>query len=105
MHPTWSEDNILEVLHFDLLDQQFYHMQRHVNMFHTHIHQRPLYIMEACQNCVMMDAMTRNQLGGQNARISVSITVFGKHASWVLNANSTRVSSVKSWLRDSKSFS
>ena len=49
-----------------------------------------MYIMEACQNCVMMDAMARNQLGDQNALISVSTTVFGDNASWVLNAHSTK---------------
>ena len=30
------------------------------NKFHTHILQRPLYIMDACQNCVMMDARAKN---------------------------------------------
>ena len=30
VHPTWSEENILEVLHLVLLDLQFRHMQRHV---------------------------------------------------------------------------
>ena len=30
VHPTWSDENILEVLHIVLLDLQFRHMQRHV---------------------------------------------------------------------------
>ena len=71
VHPIWSEENILEVLHIVPLDLQSHYMQRHVrwhsNTFHTHIHQRPFYIMDACQNCVMMDAMARNPLGDQNA--------------------------------------
>ena len=69
VHRIWSEENIFEVLHLVPLDLQFCHMQRqvrwHVNIFHTYIHQRPLYIMDACQNCVMMDVMARNQLGDQ----------------------------------------
>ena len=32
-----------------------------VHIFHTNIHQRRLYIMDASQNWVMMDAMARNQ--------------------------------------------
>ena len=41
----------------------------------------------------------------QNALISVSITVVGENASWVLNAHSTKVSSLKSWFRNFRSFS
>ena len=39
------------------------------------------------------------------ALISVSTTVFGENVSWVLNAHSTKVSSLKSWLRYFRSFS
>ena len=43
-----------KVLHLVPLDLQFRHMHRHVrwhvNIFHTHIHQRHLYMMDACQN-------------------------------------------------------
>ena len=42
MHPTWSMENILEVLHLVPLDLQFCHVQWHVrwhvNILHTHIH-------------------------------------------------------------------
>ena len=69
VHPTWWEENILEVLHLVPFDLHFRHRQRHVrwhvNIFHAHIHQRPLYIMYTCQNFVLMDAMARNQLGDQ----------------------------------------
>ena len=68
--PLGQKKNILELLHLVPLDRQFHHMQRHVrwhvHIFHTHIHQRPLYMMDACQNCVMLDAMAKNQLGDQN---------------------------------------
>ena len=53
VHPTWLEENILEVLHLVALDLQFRHTQRHVrwhlNIFHTHVDQRPFYIMDACK--------------------------------------------------------
>ena len=108
VHLTCSEENILEVLHIVPLDLQFRHMQRHVrwhvNIFHTHIHQRHSYIMDVCLKWVMMDAMARNRRT-TNALISVSTTVFGENASWALNAHSTKVSSLKSWLRYFRSFS
>ena len=51
-HPNWLEENIFKVLHIVPLDLQFCHMQRHVrwhvNIFHSHIHQRPLRTMDAC---------------------------------------------------------
>ena len=51
VHHTWSEENMLEVLHLVPLDLQFRHMQQHVrwhvNIIHTHIHQRPFHIMNA----------------------------------------------------------
>ena len=76
VHPIGSGENILEVLHLVRLDLQFCHMQLHVrwhvSIFHTHIHQRPLHILDACQNCVMMPAMGRNHLGDKNALISDS---------------------------------
>ena len=65
VHSTCSQENILEVVHLVPLDLQFRHMQRHVrchvNIHHTHINQRHLYIMAACQNWVMMDAVARNR--------------------------------------------
>ena len=52
VHPSWLEENILNVLHIVPLDLQFCHMQRHVgrhvNILHSHIHQRPLHTMDAC---------------------------------------------------------
>ena len=46
VHPTWSKETIFEVLHIVPLDLQFRHMQQHlrwhVNILHTHIHQRHL---------------------------------------------------------------
>ena len=59
VHPTWSEENILAVLHITL-DLQFRHIQRHVRE-HVNIFQWPLHVMDACQNCVTMDAMAGNQ--------------------------------------------
>ena len=101
MHPTWSEESILEVLHLIPLDLQFCHIQRHarwhVTILHTHIHQRHVYIMDTCQNWTMMDEVARN-LGTKHELISVSTTRFGENASWVLNAHFTKVSSLKSWL-------
>ena len=61
--------------------------------------------MDACQNCVMMDVMAGNQGTKQNTLISVSTTVFDESASFVLNAHSTMVSSLKSWLCYFRSFS
>ena len=52
VHPTWLLENIQEVLHLVV--------RWHVNIFHTH--QRHLYVMDACQNWVMMDMMARNQV-------------------------------------------
>ena len=60
VHPTWSEENILAVLHIILLDLQFRHIQRHVRE-HVNIFQWPLHVMDACQNCVTMDVMAGNQ--------------------------------------------
>ena len=60
VHPTWSEENILAFLHIIPLDLQFRHIQRHVRE-HVNIFQWPLHVMDACQNCVMMDAMAGNQ--------------------------------------------
>ena len=60
VHPTWSEENILVVLHIIPLDLQFRHIQRHVRE-HVNIFQCPLHVMDACQNCVTMDAMAGNQ--------------------------------------------
>ena len=60
VHPTWSEENILAVLHIIPLDLQFRHIQRHVRE-HVNIFQWPLHVMDACQNCVTMDAMAGNQ--------------------------------------------
>ena len=60
VHPTWSEENILVVLHLNPLDLQFRHIQRHVRE-HVNIFQCPLHVMDACQNCVTMDAMAGNQ--------------------------------------------
>ena len=64
---------IREVLHLVPLDLQFRHMQQHVrwhvNTSHTYIHQQHLYIMDACQNSVMMDVMARNQLGDQGPKM------------------------------------
>ena len=60
VHPTWSEENILAVLHIIPLDLQFRHIQRHVRE-HVNIFQCPLHVMDACQNCVMMDVMAGNQ--------------------------------------------
>ena len=60
VHPTWSAENILAVLHIIPLDLQFRHIQRHVRE-HVKIFQCPLHVMDACQNCVMMDAMAGNQ--------------------------------------------
>ena len=89
MHPTWLEVNVLEELNIVPLDLRFHHMQLHVkwhvNIFHTHIHQRPLHIMDACQNYVMMDAMAGNQGTKQNTPISVSTRVFDYRRSWVAN--------------------
>ena len=94
VHRTWSEESILVVLHIIPLDMQFRHVQRHVRL-HVNIFQWPLHVMDACQNCVTMDAMAGNQ--GRNALISVSTTVFDVH--------STMVSSLKSWLCYFRSFS
>ena len=60
VHPTWSEENILAVLHIIPLDLQFRHIQRHVRE-HVNIFQWPLHVMDACQNCATMDAMAGNQ--------------------------------------------
>ena len=60
VHPTWSEENILAVLHIIPLDLQFRHVQRHVKK-HVNIFQWPLHVMDACQNCVTMDAMAGNR--------------------------------------------
>ena len=60
VHPTWSEENILAVLHIIPLDLQFRHVQRHVRK-HVNIFQWHLHVMDACQNCVTMDAMTGNK--------------------------------------------
>ena len=60
VHPTWSEENILAVLHIIPLDLQFRHIQWHVRE-HVNIFQWPLHVMDACQNCVTMDAMAGNQ--------------------------------------------
>ena len=60
VHPTWSEETILAVLHIIPLDMQFRHIQRHVRE-HVNIFQCPLHVMDACQNCVTMDAMAGNQ--------------------------------------------
>ena len=60
VYPTWSEENIFAVLHIILLDLQFRHIQRHVRE-HVNIFQCPLHVMDACQNCVTMDAMAGNQ--------------------------------------------
>ena len=60
VHHTWSEENILAVLHIIPLDLQFCHIQRHVRE-HVNIIQCPLHVMDACQNCVTMDAMAGNQ--------------------------------------------
>ena len=60
VRPTWSEENILAVLHIILLDLQFRHIQRHVRE-HVNIFQCPLHVMDACHNCVTMDAMAGNQ--------------------------------------------
>ena len=60
VHHTWSEENILAVLHIIPLDLQFCHIQRHVRE-HVNIFQCPLHVMDACQNCVTMDAMAGNQ--------------------------------------------
>ena len=58
VHPTWSEENILAVFHTIPLDLQFRHIQWHVR---EHIFQCPVHVMDACQNCVTMDAMAGNQ--------------------------------------------
>ena len=60
VHPTWSEENILAVLHIIPLDLQFRHIRRHARK-HVNIFQCPLHVMDACQNCVTMDAMAGNQ--------------------------------------------
>ena len=60
VHPTWSEENILAVLHIIPLDLQFRHIQRHVREL-VNIFQWPLHVMDACQNCDTMDAMAGNQ--------------------------------------------
>ena len=60
VHSTWSEENILAVLHIIPLDLQFRHIQRHVRE-HVNIFQWPLHVMDDCQNCVTMDAMAGNQ--------------------------------------------
>ena len=60
VHRTWSEESILVVLHIIPLDMQFRHVQRHVRL-HVNIFQWPLHVMDACQNCVTMDAMAGNQ--------------------------------------------
>ena len=60
VHPTWSEENILTVLHIMPLDLQFRHIQRHVRE-HVNIFQCPSHVMDACQNCVTMDTMAGNQ--------------------------------------------
>ena len=60
VHHTWSKENILAVLHIIPLDLQFCHIQRHVRE-HVNIFQCPLHVMDACQNCVTMDAMAGNQ--------------------------------------------
>ena len=60
VHPTWSEKNILAVLHIIPFDLQFRHVQRHVRK-HVNIFQWPWHVMDACQNCVSMDAMAGNQ--------------------------------------------
>ena len=69
VHPTWWNENILEVLHIVPLDLQFRHIQLHVtwhvNILHTHINHRPFHIMDACQKCVTMVAMPGNHLGDQ----------------------------------------
>ena len=104
VHPTWSEENILAVLHIIPLDLQFRHIQRHVRE-HVNIFQCPLHVMDACQNCVTMDAMAGNQGTNRNALISLSTTVLDESARSVLNANSTMVSSLKSWLCYFRSFS
>ena len=60
VHPTWSEENIVAVLHIIPLDLQFRHIRRHARK-HVNIFQCPLHVMDACQNCVTMDAMAGNQ--------------------------------------------
>ena len=60
VHPTWSEENILAVLHIIPLDLQFRHIRRHARK-HVNIFQCPLHVMDACQNCVTMDAMAGNR--------------------------------------------
>ena len=60
VNPTWSDENTLELLHLVPLDLQFCHLQRHVRE-HVNIFQWPLHVMDACQNCVTMDAMAGNQ--------------------------------------------
>ena len=60
VHPTWSEENILAVLHIIPLDLQFRHIQRHVRE-HVNIFQCPLHVMDACQSCVTTDAMAGKQ--------------------------------------------
>ena len=104
VHPTWSEENILAVLHIIPLDLQFRHIQRHVRE-HVNMFQWPLHVMDACQNCVTMDAMAGNQGPNRNALISISTTVFDESASSVLNAHSTMFFSLKSWLCYLRSFS
>ena len=104
VHPTWSEENILAVLHIIPLDLQFRHIQRHVRE-HVNIFQWPLHVMDACQTVSRWMRWQGIRAPNRNALISVSTTVFDESASSVLNAHSTMVSSLKSWLCYFRSFS
>ena len=66
VHPTWQLKNIFEVLHTISIDLRFrliqLHVRWHVNILPTHINQWPSHVMDACQNCVMVDAMAWHRL-------------------------------------------
>ena len=63
------------------------------------------FVYNGCLSKLGHDGCDGKESGDQTALVSVSTTVFGENASWVLNAHSTKVSSMKSWLRYFRSFS
>ena len=63
------------------------------------------FVYNGCLSKLSHDGCDGKESGDQNALISVSTTVFGENASWVLNAHSTKVSSLKNSLHYFRSFS
>ena len=102
---TWSEENIHEVLHLVHvipLNLQFRHMQRHVrwhaNEYISYPYPSTTFVYNGCLSKLCHDGYDGKEHGSRGPLISVSTRVFGENASWVLNAHSTKVSSLKSWL-------